>query len=132
MYDDILKKRRDNLYYLMENFRKFSPWLVTIEKEPHEEIGPHALPIIIQEQASFSRTRLVNFMEKKGIDTRDLFSSMPTQCPGYSFLGHKTGYFPNAEYIGKNGIHIGVHQDIGRQECDYILNTIETFLSEIA
>ena len=40
MYDDILKKRRDNLYYLMENFRKFSPWLVTMKKEPHEEIGP--------------------------------------------------------------------------------------------
>ena len=130
MYDDILKKRRDNLYYLIENFKKFSPYLVTIRKEPYEEIGPHALPIIIQEQAPFNRTRLVNFMEKKGIDTRNLFSSMPTQCPGYSFLGHKIGDFPNAEYVGENGIHIGVHQDIGREECDYILNTVETFLSE--
>jgi dTDP-4-amino-4,6-dideoxygalactose transaminase len=69
-------------------------------------------------------------MEKKGIDTRNLFSSMPTQCPGYRFLGHKIGDFPNAEYIGENGIHIGVHQDIGREECDYVLKTIETFLLE--
>jgi dTDP-4-amino-4,6-dideoxygalactose transaminase len=129
-YDDILKKRRDNLYYLMENFRKFSPYLVTIKKEPYEEIGPHALPIILQEQAPFNRTQLVHFMEKKGIDTRNLFSSMPTQCPGYRFLGHKIGDFPNAEYIGENGIHIGVHQDIGREECDYVLKTIETFLLE--
>ncbi len=131
IYDDILRKRRDNLYYLMENFRQFSPYLVTIEKEPYEEIGPHALPIIIQEQSPFSRIQLVNFMEEKGIDTRNLFSSMPTQCPGYSFLGHKIGDFPHAEYIGDNGIHIGVHQDIGREDCDYILNTTETFLKEV-
>jgi dTDP-4-amino-4,6-dideoxygalactose transaminase len=130
IYDDIIRKRRDNLYYLMENFKKFSPYLVTIEKESYEEIGPHALPIIIQEQASFNRNQLVNFMVKKGIDTRNLFSSIPTQCPGYSFLGHKIGDFANAEYLGENGIHIGVHQDIGRHDCDYILETIETFLSE--
>jgi dTDP-4-amino-4,6-dideoxygalactose transaminase len=132
IYEDILKKRRANLYYLMENFNKFSPYLVTIEKEPYEEIGPHALPIIIKDLAPFSRTRMVNFLEEKGIDTRTLFSSMPTQCPGYGFLGYKTGDFPNAEYIGENGIHIGVHQDIGREGCDYILNTIETFLEEFS
>lgn len=132
IYEDILRKRRDNLYYLMENFNKFSPYLDTMEKEPYEEIGPHALPIIIKDLAPFRRARMVNFLEEKGIDTRTLFSSMPTQCPGYSFLGHKTGEFPNAEYIGENGIHIGVHQDIGREGCNYILNTIETFLEEFS
>lgn len=129
IYSDILNKRRENLYYLMKKFNKFSPYLVTIEKEPHEEIGPHALPIIVQEQAKFTRNQLVDFLEKKGIDTRNLFSSMPTQCPGFSFLGYKLGDFPNAEYIGENGIHIGVHQDLGKKECDYVLNIVEDFLS---
>ena len=128
IYYDILKKRRENLYYLMDKFKRFDPYLVTIEKETYEEIGPHALPIIIQEQAKFNRNKLVNFMEKKGIDTRNLFSSMPTQCPGFNFLGYKPGDFPNAEYIGENGIHIGIHQDLGRDECDYIINTVEEFL----
>lgn len=129
IYDDILNKRRENLYYLMEEFKRFNPYLVTIEKESYEEIGPHALPIIIQEGCSFTRNQLVNFMEKKGIDTRNLFSSMPTQCAGFDFLGHKPGDFPNSEYIGENGIHIGVHQDIGRNECDYIINVLEEFLN---
>ena len=57
---------------------------------------------------------------------------MPTQCHGFGYLGHKIGDFPNAEYIGENGIHIGVHQDLGRQECDFILNTIEKFLQNHA
>jgi len=130
IYHDILNKRRENLYYLMDKFERFKPYLITIEKEPYEEIGPHALPIIIQEGSKFTRTELVNFLGKKGIDTRNLFSSMPTQCLGFRFLGYKLGDFPNAEYMGENGIHIGVHQDLGRTECNYILNTIEEFLSE--
>ena len=129
IYHEILIKRRENLYYLLDKFKRFSPYLVTIKKEPHEEIGPHALPIIIQEESRFTRNQLVNFMEKQGIDTRSLFSSMPTQCSGFYFLGHKIGDFPNAEYIGDNGIHIGVHQDLRREECDYIIHIIEEFLN---
>ena len=55
---------------------------------------------------------------------------MPTQCDGFGFLGYKQGDFPNAEYIGENGIHIGVHQDMGREDCDYVLDSIEMFLSD--
>lgn len=129
IYNDILCKRRKNLYYLIEKFEKFNPYLCTITKEPHEEIGPHALPIIVQEPAKFTRDQLVMHLEKEGIDSRNLFPSMPTQCIGFDFLGHKIGDFPNAEYIGDNGIHIGVHQDLDKQQCDYILNVIEKFLS---
>ncbi|MBF0541294.1 MAG: DegT/DnrJ/EryC1/StrS family aminotransferase [Nitrospirae bacterium] len=130
IYNDILNKRRDNLYYLMGQFSRFSPYLATIEKESYEEIGPHALPIIIQQGVKFTRNQLVNYMEKNGIDTRSLFSSMPTQCPGFGFLGYRLGEFPNAEYLGENGIHIGIHQDLGRIECDYILNVIDKFIKE--
>jgi len=130
VYKKILNKRRRNLYYLMDQFKGFHPYLATIEKEPHEEIGPHALPIVIQEGAGFTRRPFVRSLEKRGIDTRTLFSSMPTQCAGFKYLGHALGDFPNAEYIGEHGIHIGVHQDLGRKECDYILNVISDFISK--
>ena len=129
-YDDILSRRRENLYYLMEKFGKFEPFLATIRKESYEEIGPHALPIVVQDKAQFTRNTLAEHLEKNGIDTRNLFSSMPTQCSGFGFLEHKIGDFPNSEYIGNHGIHIGVHQDLGKQECDHVLDTVEKFLSE--
>jgi dTDP-4-amino-4,6-dideoxygalactose transaminase len=131
IFEEILNKRRENLYYLMEKFDKFHPYLVTIKKEPYEEIGPHALPIIIMGKQKFNRNQLTAHLEKNGIDTRTLFSSIPTQCPGFTFLRrYKPGDFPNAEYIGNNAIHIGVHQGLGRKECDYIINVIEKFLSK--
>ena len=129
IYSDILKRRRENLYYLLDKFETFHPYLVSIAKEPYEEIGPHALPIIIREASRFDRPKLAHFLEKRGIDTRTLFSSIPTQCAGFGFLGYKKGDFPHAEYIGDHGLHVGVHQDLNRRECDYTLNTISDFLS---
>ncbi len=128
IYHDILNKRRRNLLYILEGFKRFSPYLLTIEEGPEEQIGPHAIPIIIQEGASFSRAELTNYLEEQGIETRTLFASMPTQCAGFSYLGYKLGQFPHAEYMGMNGLHIGVHQDLGLDEMEYVLDKIKRFL----
>lgn len=130
MFDEIFKKKRKNLLTMMERFGRFGQYLYTITEEPYEKIGPHAFPIILKEGAPFTRNQLVDHMEKNGIDTRSLFLSMPTQCPGFGFLNHKMGDFPNAEYIGNNGLHIGVHQDIGEDEIEYVMKTIAEFLEK--
>lgn len=128
LYREIVDKRRQNLLYVLERFGRFSPYLSTIREEPWEQIGPHAIPIIIQEAATFSRAQLTGYLEKNGIETRTLFASMPTQCPGFAHLGYRQGQFPNAEYTGKNGIHIGVHQDLGLEEMEYVLHVLGGFL----
>ncbi|MFC1606552.1 DegT/DnrJ/EryC1/StrS family aminotransferase [Candidatus Latescibacterota bacterium] len=129
IYDDILNKRRENLSYLLERFKIFEPYLYSFEEEPHEKIGPHAFPFIVQENASFTREELVKFLEQRGVETRVLFSSIPTQCAGFYYLGHKLGDFPNAEYIGDNGIHIGTHQDLEREHLDYFIDLVEEFVN---
>ena len=128
VYHDILKKRHDNLIYVLERFGSFAPWLSTIREETHEQIGPHAIPIIINEGAPFTRVDLTQHLEKSGIETRTLFASMPTQCPGFAYLGYELGQFPVAEYMGYNGIHVGVHQDVGVKDMEYLVDTISVFL----
>jgi dTDP-4-amino-4,6-dideoxygalactose transaminase len=130
LFSEILNKRRKNLLYMIKEFVQFEPFLYTISEEPYEEIGPHALPIILGKHVKFTRNELVLFLEKKGIDTRNLFLSMPTQCEGFRFLGHKLGQFPNAEYIGDNGLHIGIHQNLKKEDLDYVLSAIKEFLSK--
>jgi len=128
LYHEILEKRRQNLLYVLSRFEQFSPYLSTIREEPHEKIGPHAIPIIIEPHASFTRAQFTEHLEKHGIETRTLFASMPTQCPGFTYLGYHLGQFPVAEYMGKNGIHLGVHQDLGLTEMEYVLDQIRVFL----
>jgi len=130
IYNEILEKRIKNLISLRKKFEKFKPYLTTIKEGKDERIGPHAFPIIIQEGAPFAREELVNFLEKNEIETRNLFSSIPTQCQGFSFLGYKLGDFPNAEYIGTNGLHIGVHQDLNEEHINYFIETVDKFLTQ--
>jgi dTDP-4-amino-4,6-dideoxygalactose transaminase len=128
IFDQILEKRRKNWKMLYKKFQQFEPYLTTIKENENEKIGPHAFPIIISENAPFTRREMVDFLEKNGIETRSLFSSIPTQCKGYKFLGYKLGDFPNAEFIGRNGLHIGVHQDLNEEHIEYIIEKIKEFL----
>ena len=128
IYQQILAKRRQNLNLMRERFRQFSQYLATVEEASDEKIGPHAFPIIVKKGAPFNRGELANHLTRNGIDTRDLFSSMPTQCPGFAFLGYRPGDFPEAEYVGKNGLHIGVHQEIEEADIDYFIETVKKFL----
>ena len=127
IYHDILKKRHDNLSYVLERFERFAPYLSSITEEEHEVIGPHAIPIVVNEGAPFTRDQLAQHLEQRGIETRTLFASMPTQCPGFAYLGYQLGQFPNAEYMGRNGLHIGVHQDLEIDDMEYVLAVLDDF-----
>jgi dTDP-4-amino-4,6-dideoxygalactose transaminase len=91
-------------------------------------MAPYCFPIILSEGAGFSRDEFSAYLERNGIDTRSLFLSMPTQCAAFAFLGHKLGEFPEAEFIGKSGLHVGVHQDITAEHMDYLIEITEKFL----
>ncbi len=128
IFDQILTKRRRNLLYLIEKFKQFEDRFITIKEEPHEKIGPHAFSIIVKEDAGFTKGEFVRFIEDAGIDSRNLFYSIPTQCANYAFLGKKLGDFPEAEYCSDNGTHIGTHQDIELRDLDYIGQVVADFL----
>jgi dTDP-4-amino-4,6-dideoxygalactose transaminase len=128
-YREIIRRRRKNLKEMISRLKEFDEFLFTIKEEPCEKIGPHAFPIVVREGAPFGRDQLTDYFSKNGIDTRDLFTSMPTQCPGFSFLGYRLGRFPNAEFIGKNGLHIGVHQDLKPDDIDYIFAKLRAFIA---
>ena len=128
-YHEIINKRHHNLMAMIKRLGEFSKYLFTIQEDKNERIGPHAFPIIVKKNAPFTRDELVGYLDKHEIDTRDLFSSMPTQCPGFAYLGYKLGEFPNAEYMGTHGIHIGVHQDINEKHINYIFSILKAFIT---
>jgi len=129
-YDEILFLRKRNLTYGLERLEKVSQFISTFSEGEHETIGPHAIPMILTEDATFTRDELMLYLSLNNIDSRTLFSSMPTQCKGFEFLGHKLGDFPEAEYIGNNGLHIGCHQGLEIAQLEYAFDKIEEFVGQ--
>lgn len=128
IFQDILSKRRRNLLYLINLFRDFEEFFITLHEEEHERIGPHAFSIILKERCPFTKDEFVKHIEQQGVDSRNLFYSIPTQCPSYAFLGHKPGAFPEAEYCANHGTHIGIHQDLELNQMDFVVQTVRDFL----
>lgn len=131
LLDKIIRQRRKNLSYLTKKLKRYESYFQLFEEVPHEKISPLAYPLVIKKDAPFTRANIIDFLEKRGIETRPMFYSIPTQQPAYKFMGHRLGDFPNAEFVGKNGFYIGVHQDLGKEDLDYVAETIEAFLNTI-
>ncbi len=129
-YHEIVGQRHSNLIKMISGFQEFSHYLWTFREEANEQIGPHAFPFVVTDEAPFSRDELMLHLEKNGIDARTLFSSIPTQCGGYEFLGYKLGDFPSAESIGNNGLHIGVHQDVTDSDISWFLEQVGQFIKK--
>jgi dTDP-4-amino-4,6-dideoxygalactose transaminase len=131
IFDDTVYKRKQNLHYLIDKFKeKFSQYFWHLTEHPHEVLGPHAFSMVIKPSAGFGKVELVQYLDSHSIDTRNLFQSIPTQTRGYEFMGHKLGEFPEAEYCGYNGLHIGCHQHLNLGDMEYVVTTISNFLME--
>jgi len=128
IFNQILEKRRRNLLYLIDKFEKYEEFFIITKEEEGEKIGPHAFSIILREGVGFTKDEFVDHLDRSGVDSRNLFYSIPTQCPSYEFLGHKLGEFPEAEYCSIHGTHIGIHQDVEQEGLDLVDSVVGEFL----
>lgn len=132
LYDHILTRRHENLMAMIQAFAGFQEFLQIFPEAEHERIGPHAFPFVVRPGAPFGRDELLLHLEHNGVDARTLFSSIPTQCGGYEFLGRQPGDFPHAEHVGLGGIHVGVHQDVTPDDIQWFAGLVGDFIAQAA
>ncbi|MDA2936264.1 DegT/DnrJ/EryC1/StrS family aminotransferase [Patescibacteria group bacterium AH-259-L05] len=100
-----------------------------LKEQAHEWIVPHAYPILVDSQTQ--RDRLLKELPARyGIDARQIFSSIPTQCEAYAYLRERPGTYPVAEDIGERGLYIPCHQNLSKDDLAYMAHTMRTILSE--
>ena len=117
-FPGVFEQRKRNLERLLELTRDLEPYASFICEAPHERVAPHAFPLVLRDPA-LDAGALRRHLEAHSIQTKTLFGSLPTQHPAFAFLGHKPGDFPNAEYLGQNGLHFGCHQHLSGDDLEY-------------
>lgn len=124
---DTIEKRNANKEVLFEGLEPLKDKIRFWKSEPHEKISPHAFPILLREDDFEKRERLYAYLEENGIQCKTLFGSMPTQHKAFEFLGYSLGDFPEAEYVGRNGLHFGIHQYLTEEDMEYVVGKINEF-----
>lgn len=117
-FEETFNKRKENMYKLLELTKDLEEYAYFITEEEYEIICPHAFPLVLK-HTKYDCKKLYAFLESKGIQCKTLFGSLPLHN-AFGFIGHKSGDFPVAEYIGKNGLHFGIHQYLKADDILYI------------
>lgn len=125
----IFNKRKNNLNYLLKKTKKLEKFAFFNTEELYETTSPHAFSITLK-NPKYNYKKLYEFLENKSIECKRNFGSMPTQHKAFKFLGHKTGEFPEAEYVGNNGLHFGVHQHLSEKDLDYVSDILNRYFQK--
>jgi len=129
-FDETFKKRKENMYKLLDMTKNLDEYAYFSKEEDYEVICPHAFPIVLKDP-KYNYTKFYKYLESKSIQCKTLFSSLPTQHRAFEFMNYKKGDFPGAEYIGDNGLHFGIHQYLTDDDLKYISDTLKNYFKKV-
>jgi len=124
---EIFQKRHDHMIKIRDGLNQFDNVVWFSEEDDRDTNCPHGFSITCREPGRINNVKKA--LDEAGIHHKRNFGSNPTQHKAFEYLGYELGDFPNAEYIGDNGIHIGLHPYLTDEEIGLIIKTISKGLT---
>ena len=122
--------RNKNFDYLKKFFGNYSDLFNLPEQYKNVKTPWLAFPLVIKENKYFNRKEMQIFFEKNNIQTRTIFTGNILKQPVMRNKTYKK--HPQCDAIAnnvmKNGILLGCHQGMKKNELDYICQTFLKFL----
>ena len=126
MFDWTFSTRRRYLARMHELLAPLADRLILYPDGPGEVVCPHAYPIVMRDPKR-PIAELYDYLEKRGIQCKTLFGSLPTQHRAFEFMGIPAGAFPVAERIGSTGLHFGLHQYLKEEDIQFAADSIKSY-----
>ena len=127
---DTFNTRKENVYYLRDRLQKFEDLVWFSEEDEGDVNCPHGFSLTLKQEGLLGK--LTKDLEESSIHWKRNFGSIPTQHGSFDYLGYELGDFPNSEWIGENGIHVGVHQYLSESDLSYMGDALENSLNNIS
>jgi CDP-6-deoxy-D-xylo-4-hexulose-3-dehydrase len=129
----IIEARKRNWQALREGLSDLSDFFSFQDPTPGSDPAWFGFLIIVKENVGFTRNEIVEYLEKKNIQTRMLFAGNILRQPCFDELRRKkegyriVGDLLNTDIIMKNGFWIGVHPGMKKEMIEYIVESIHEF-----
>ena len=128
---DFIKKRRKNYEILYNGLLKHEDKLILPKPTLNSNPSWFGFLISIRDENKFSRTDLANYLNKNKIHTRNLFAGNLLRQPAYIDIEHRlVGDFKNTDHIMNNTIFIGIYPGNGKDELNFIVETIDNYFKQ--
>ena len=127
-----INKRVKNFDKLKKFFKKY-PNLFDLPNQLSGLVTPWlAYPIIIKKRSNINRQKMQIYLEKKGIQTRTIFTGNILRQPIMKkrFFKKVKGSEENSNDIMKNGILIGCHHGLNDSDLNFLIKNLEKFINK--
>jgi CDP-6-deoxy-D-xylo-4-hexulose-3-dehydrase len=130
---EFIKRRKENFDYLLKNLRKFENYFIFQTPLKQSEPSWFGFLITLKENVPFKRNDIVEFLEKKGIQTRNLFAGNITKHPCFESLAEGEDYkivgdLKNTDRIMNDSFWLGVYPGMSVEKLDFAVSKITEFL----
>ena len=122
-WESMIAKRRRNAFILISELKGLTPHIQLPKIRENCTHSFMMFPIVLKNE---KKSDLVNFLESKGIETRDMLPLINQPIYKTLFKINPDDY-PVATWINESGFYVGCHQNIGEDDVIYLANKIKEF-----
>jgi CDP-6-deoxy-D-xylo-4-hexulose-3-dehydrase len=128
--DKNISIREKNFKTLYNFFKSYSDLFDLPDQNKRLRTGWLAFPLLIKSSSKIKRKSLQIFLEKKGIQTRTIFTGNILRQPIMKKKKYKKikGLFVNSDNVMRNGILIGCHHGLHDKEINYMKIKFKEFI----
>ena len=128
-----INKRVQNFEILKNFFSKYEELFELPIQQKGLKTPWLAYPLIIKEKSNIKRQSLQIFLEKRGIQTRTIFTGNILRQPDMKkrFFKKVKNAEVNSNKVMKNGILIGCHHGLSYNDLDYLKIKFKSFIKQL-
>jgi len=129
--ESFIRIREENANYWLKELEEFNQFIKVQNIDKNIRHSWFGFPIIVTENAPFSRRELTDYLNSRNIETRPIMSGNLTQHPALKYYKwRKVGDLRVSSYIMKNGFFFGNHIGIKENERTFIADSIKEFIGK--
>jgi len=125
-----IEARKRNFDRLRASLQDLKQYFVLPEATPGSDPAWFGFPMMVRQDAPFSRKNLVEFLDSKKIQTRQLFGGNLTRQPAYKDIRHRIiGDLKNSDRVMNQAFWIGVYPGLTVEMIDYVVENLTSIAS---
>ena len=127
-----IETRKANFKKIYNELKTYEKYLVLPKKDKKSDPSWFGFPIMVKEDAPFSRNDIVEHLEKNKIATRMLFGGNLIKLPAYENINYRiVDSLSNTDKVMKQLFWVGVYPGITEEKMDYMINEFVSFFKSI-
>ncbi len=127
-----IESRKRNFKFLLEKLGKYEKFFILPETADDSDPSWFGFPILVKEDAPFTRADIVHHLERNKIATRMLFGGNLTKQPAYHDIEYRVfGSLKNTDLVMNNVFWIGVYPGIDEEKIICISKVFDGYLGKI-